>query len=99
MIDIREVEARTTERYCTDQEFHARVRVAAELTATSMRRATGFSPSADFMAGVIQACAYGLAMAEVDVTNNLDQDNLDNMRRTAEALGFQLIQGEGSSNG
>ncbi len=93
-MDIREVEARTTERYCTDPEFHARVRVAAELTATSMRRATGLSPSPDFMAGVVQSCAYGLMMAEVDITSNLDEDNIANMRRTAEALGFQLIQGE-----
>ncbi len=93
-MDIREVEAQTTQRYLTDPEFHARVQVAVELTAVSMLRATGISPGRDFTAGLVQACAYGLAMADVDITPNLDEENIASMRRTAEAVGFQLIQGD-----
>ncbi len=96
-MDIREVEAQTTQRYLTDPEFHARVLVAVELTSASMRRATGVSPGKDFTAGLVQACAYGLAMAEVDVTANVDDDLIAGMRRTAEAMGFQLIQGKETS--
>ncbi len=93
-MDIREVEAKTTQRYLTDPEFHARVNVAVELTSVSMRRATGVSPGKDFTAGLVQACAYGLAMADVDITPNVDDALIAGMRRQAEALGFQLIQGQ-----
>lgn len=94
MIHIQEFEAKTTERYLTDPEFYARVQVAVELASTSMRRATGAGPGLEFLAGMVQMAAYGLMMAEVDVTANVDDELIASMRRTAEQLGFQLIKGE-----
>lgn len=96
---IEEVEAEVTKRYLTEPEFHARVQVAVELASTSMRRATGVSPGREFVAGLVQACAYGLHMADIDITPNVDEALIANMRRTAESLGFQLIAAEKPSDG
>lgn len=92
-IDIVTFEAETTKRYLTDPRFHARVNVAVEVTAVTMRRATGMAMGQDFAAAVTQACAYGLMMAEIDITPNLDEETIASMRREADKLGFQVIQG------
>ncbi len=92
MIDIRVWEAEVTQRFLTDPTFHARVQLAVEATAASMRRATGMSMSQDFAAAVVQACAYGAASMEVDVANNLTPELIILMRARADQLGFQLIE-------
>lgn len=91
-INIVETEAEVTQRYLTDPEFHARVQLAVQLTAASMRRATGVSMGRDFAAAVVQACAYGLAMATVDVATNMDDKTAASMMASAKALGFELVK-------
>lgn len=94
-MNIIEFEAEVTKRYLTEPAFHARVQLAAEATAATMRRSTGMSMSKDFADAVIQACAYGLAVADIDVTANLNEELIAKMRATADALGgFQLIAAE-----
>lgn len=95
---IEEIEAEATKRYLTEPEFHARVQLAVELASTSMRRATGMGPGREFAAGMVQSCAYGLMMADIDITPNVDEDLIANMRRTAESFGFQLIAADGPSD-
>lgn len=97
-LNVIEVEAEVTHQYLTDPEFHARVRIAVQLTAASLRRATGMSMGQEFEAAVVQACAYGVYAADLDMTNNVDDEIAERMRADAERLGFQLAAKQASED-
>lgn len=93
MKDPGVLQAEATQRYLTDPEFHAKVRVAASLTEWTARK-EGVSLSMGQRQSITQAAAYGLLMAEHELDQNTIDDAYATMAKTANNLGMSVIRVE-----
>lgn len=92
MKPIQLLSQEATTRYLTDPSFHARVLfavAATEATADMM----GVTLDKQTRDGLLQACVYGLLMADYDVADlGIDAERtVNSMKQTAESMGMQVV--------